>query len=354
MNTATTALYRTSICVLALLLAGLLAARLGPFASAAPPSAGPMSVEPARAAGLPADSLPTITEADGEMLATFADAQALALDPRGRLYVADAARDHVVLLRPDGTQQRIFGGSGTQPGRFDTPTDVDPTNGLQLFVADAANGRIQRFVAEGRFLESLPVRQSHDASSATGSVFEQGRETIGRGSPGRPVAVVTTSRQVVFALDARHRILWRWDAARRVERLAGDAALGPPVFRTPVALALDSERRLYVADAGASAVWVFDTLGTFLHRIDVPSGTNDPIRSLTVHANRLWVVFAQRLVAVPLQHGEVQHSSRHAAPRRRWSIALSEPLVDVAFSPSQAYLLTSTRVVRLRSPGMLN
>ena len=58
---------------------------------------------------------PSATAA-GTVLAQFEDARALAGGPRGRLYVADAGRDAVDILEPDGTRRATIGGPGSRPG----------------------------------------------------------------------------------------------------------------------------------------------------------------------------------------------------------------------------------------------
>lgn len=288
-----------------------------------------------RLAGAMPVRLDTITTADVRGIASFDDARALAVDPRGRLYVADAGRDVVTVWDADGTRLHTFGGSGARPGRFNTPVDVDPTNGLQLLVADADNSRIQRFSSDGRLLDVLPVRRFSDASAGE-SVVDPSRSFHSQGAVGRPVAVASTPAQDILALDGRHRTLLRWDANRRVERLAHADAVGDARLRAPVDVALDNHRRLYVADA--DAVLVFDRFGTFARRFDVPKEAA-PIHAITAHDNRLWIVRPHSVTAVSADTGTRLQSS---------VVALGAPLMDIAFSGSRRYLLTSTRVVRVR------
>lgn len=281
--------------------------------------------------------LDTIVAADVRTLATFDDARALAVDPRGRLYVADAGRDVVAILDTSGTVLQMLGGSGVRPGRFTEPTDIDPTNGLQLLVADAGNGRLQRFSSEGQFLESLPVRRP-TATGSPRSVVEQDRESFSANASGRPTAVVSTSDQDIFALDGRHRTLLRWDSARRVEVFASADAAGPVALRTPVALALDATRRLYVADGGATAILVFDRFGTFVRRLDLPEVASS-VRALTIHDGSLWIVRPQSLTARSPATGRVLQSQ---------IVHLHAPLVDVAFDGARLYLLTATHLMRVQ------
>ena len=53
-----------------------------------------------------------VSDASGTVLAEFRNAQALGIDPRGRLYVADAGRDVVAVLGSAGKRTMVLGGSG--------------------------------------------------------------------------------------------------------------------------------------------------------------------------------------------------------------------------------------------------
>lgn len=263
------------------------------------------------------------------VLAQFEDARALAVDPRGRLYVADAGRNVVEIMDPDGTRRAVLGGPGAQPGAFDTPSDVDPTNGQLLLVADTYNGRIQRFSGEGQYLESLPVGRSERGSSGEWS-FEDGRGGSPVQGQGTPIAVARDDDGAVFVLDARDRRLLRWSAVGQAEtRLVGRAGQ----LQDPVALAVGLGGRIFVADAGREAVLVYDTFGTVRRRV---SGLCPTMRALTVHRDRLWIVCENRVQAWDRSEGLVA-----AQP-----VDLEEPLVDVAFVRESVYLLTETTLRR--------
>ncbi|HKL88009.1 MAG TPA: hypothetical protein VJ884_03315, partial [Salinibacter sp.] len=58
------------------------------------------------------------TAAQDTVIARFRDARALATDPLGRVYVADAGRDVVRVFNRDGDEQGSLGGAGTRAGEF--------------------------------------------------------------------------------------------------------------------------------------------------------------------------------------------------------------------------------------------
>lgn len=261
----------------------------------------------------------------------FEEARALAVDPRGRLYVADAGRDAVVVLSPDGRTQATLGGTGMRAGQFLGPADIDPTNGQTLFVADAGNGRLQRFSEELQYLESLPVGRGFDEGH-TLRAFDDGRDGSEVQGDGRPIAVRSSVGNHTFAIDGRAGVVLKWDEQRRPEQVIGGGARRAGRLERPVALALEGSRRLFVADQEREAVLVYDRFGTFEQELPTPPLSD--IRALTFRRGRLWIVCPDRVFVWHSTGGRV---AEHP-------IDLPAPLVDVAPFSEGVYLLTSTRL----------
>ncbi|NBC16542.1 MAG: hypothetical protein GVY18_04400 [Bacteroidetes bacterium] len=276
---------------------------------------------------------PEVTAPPLRTIATFEEAQALARDGRGSLYVVDGGPNVVVQLDPDGTLLRTLGGSGTAPGAFYDPRDVDPTNGLVLVVADAGNGRLQRFSRQFVPLEVLPVVRvdryvPEQAGQPIYSLGERGEV----GTPeGRPIAVITNAADETFAVDAAQGIVLKWDPQRRLERAIGGYDAGDGTLSDPVALALD-DRYLYVADRTEAGVAVYDHLGSFVRWIGRDQLVD--VRALTVAEGQLWCVLPDRVRAYDA-------TGRH---RRELAIATEAPLVDVSVTEDVLYVLTSRRL----------
>ncbi|WP_263791248.1 NHL repeat-containing protein [Salinibacter sp.] len=268
--------------------------------------------------------------AAGTVLAQFEEARALAVDPRGRLYVADAGRDVVGIFEADGTRRDVLGGTGTRPGTFDTPSAIDPTNGQTLLVADTYNGRVQRLSTEGQYLESLPVGQAGRRTAGEWTVRDgQGGAPVQ--GDGRPIGVARDDEGAVFVLDSRNRQVWKWSDVGQVQAVVSGRG---GRLQDPVALALGPDRRLYVADAGREAVLIYDAVGTFRRR--VPGLAPAAVQALAVHRGRLWIVCPRRVLVWNRAVGVVAEHT----------VDLGEPLVDVAVYQDRAYLLTETRLLR--------
>ncbi len=284
----------------------------------------------------PAEPLPA-----GDVLAaepfgpTFEDAVALAADPAGRLYVVDAGPSVVVTLTPDGFPLNRLGGPGTGDYALLAPADVDPTNGLVLAVADAGNGRIQRFSSDGRLLETLRVPVNLDETdlprSSRFGVSDDGGDTAETGG-GRPIAVAAAVTGELFAVEELRGVVLRWDDQARSVRVVGGIGAGEGALREPVDLTLGPDGRLFVADRGWAAVLVYDPFGLYLRRI--ADGVARDIRAVTVVGDRLVLVLARQLLVYGLDGRQ----------RGTFSFDLPAPLVDVAGSEEGLVLLTPTRL----------
>jgi DNA-binding beta-propeller fold protein YncE len=70
---------------------------------------------------------------------------------QGRIVVADTGNDQIEFYDPQtGRRTGQFGSYGTGTGQFDTPRDVGIDSWSNIYVADAANNRIQKFDLTGR------------------------------------------------------------------------------------------------------------------------------------------------------------------------------------------------------------
>lgn len=262
-------------------------------------------------------------------VAQFSDARALASDPRGVLYVADAGTETVVRLSEAGVVLDRLGGPGSQDGRFHDVSDIAPGGGLVLTVADAGNGRLQRFSREFLHLATIPVHGGEAASTQFA-----GREApAGEAARGRPTRVVLDAQGRMYALDADAGVVRVWDADfRRRADLGGFEDPGG-AFAEPVALAVDGRGGVVVADRVAASRTLlrrYDAFGTAGEVVPVAM----PVVSLAFGQDgRLWVgTLGQVLV---LEGGQM---------RGLVVEGLEGALVDVEPARRGVYVLTRTRL----------
>jgi hypothetical protein len=269
-------------------------------------------------------------------VARFRDARALAADPVGRLYVVDAAEAVVTVLTPEGVPIATFGGPGSGDYGLLDPAGVDPTNGLELFVADAGNARLQRFSLDGRLIETIPVPAGEPGVSGAPEPGRSREGESGSGLRGRPVAVAIGPADARYAVEAERGVVLQWEGRRLARRLGAD---GPGALATPVDLAVTSEGTVFVADRARGAVLVYSSLGVF--RRTVPGEAVGGARAVGLargpEGMRLLVV-GPRAVAVHRTEGGLVE----VIP-----VAVGEELVDAAVALGHLYVLTPTRLLRV-------
>jgi sugar lactone lactonase YvrE len=108
------------------------------------------------------------TTLDGEILLELGTADVAGTDERtfdrptdvavagdGTIYVSDGYGNcRIVFFDPDGTYRGTWGRPGTAPGEFDTPHSVAIAPDGTIWVSDRGNLRIQRFEADGRYVDA--------------------------------------------------------------------------------------------------------------------------------------------------------------------------------------------------------
>jgi hypothetical protein len=141
----------------------------------------------------------------------------IAVDDQGEVYVADWRNDRIQKFSADGTFQCMFGTSGSADGQFNRPTGVAVDSHGDIYVADWGNNRVQLFNPDGHYVEKF-----------------LGDATLSKA--------------------ARTYVL----ANPKPLRLREMACLEPQKrFRGPVAVKLDDQFRMYVADCGPHRIQVY-------------------------------------------------------------------------------------------------
>jgi tripartite motif-containing protein 71 len=155
------------------------------------------------------------------------DPAGLASDRGGGLYLADPARERVVVFDASGRLARTLGGFGSRPGQFHGLDGVAATPRGELIASERLNARVQRLDVGGRPAATWRIEVEPKARGAM------------------PVAVDDRGR-VAVADEAQGR-LWVFDGSGRP--LAALTGLG-----RPRALAFAPDGTLLVAEAGPARV----------------------------------------------------------------------------------------------------
>jgi DNA-binding beta-propeller fold protein YncE len=200
---------------------------------------------------------------------------ALDVDVHRHVYVVDAVKGTLRMLGPDLQLLREVGGPGWQSGEFDRPAGIWARNGIDVFVADYGNHRIQRFDRNLSFISSFSTRESPNADERFGF----------------PTDVALSRLGDLFICDTENSRIIKVNRFSRVERSFGGFDAGRGRLTNPTRIDVGAQDFVYVIDGNRIAV--FDNFGNYLSELTGETGFT-PL-ALYADQNGLVVVAAEAL-----------------------------------------------------------
>lgn len=169
----------------------------------------------------------------------------LAVAPGSRqIVVADAGAHQVVFLSPEGAELGRLGSRGSEPGRFNFPTNVALDARGNLYVSDSLNFRVQVFGPD-----LVPIRQI-------------GRKGDMPGYFAQPKGVAVNAEGNLFVVDAHFEAVQLFDPEGTLLLTFGREGHGPGEFWLPAGIFADAKGRLWIADSYNQRIQVFELIPT--------------------------------------------------------------------------------------------
>ena len=174
------------------------------------------------------------------------------------VYVSILNNAAVYKFKQDGTFVSGAAGKGSKPGQFNEPSGISTDKDGNLYVADAWNGRIQKFDGKGKFLLEI--------GGVKGGFYS-------------PRNVSVSKFGVVYVADTGTSRIHRFDTeGNRMGNPAGGAGKSLGKFGEVFGLAFDSKGGVYAADYGCRRIEVFSSDLKPLSQIKVKAWeTNSPL-----------------------------------------------------------------------------
>jgi len=163
----------------------------------------------------------------------------LAIDSQGRILVG-SGNHRIDIFDSEGTFIKSFGKEGTGPGEFDSTTDIDIDSKGRILVSDILNKRINIFDSEGTFIKSFEKKD-----------FELNHFSID--SKGR-----------ILIEDCFNHRVGIFDSDFNFIKSFGKEGTGPGEFSGISDIITDPKGRILVADTGNGRIQIFDSDGNFL------------------------------------------------------------------------------------------
>lgn len=175
----------------------------------------------------------------------------IAIAADGTIYVADSQNHRVQVFSPDGAFLRSWGAYGTVDsgnapgGTFNEPWGIAVGPDGSVYVADTWNHRIQKFSADGSFINTWGVP----------GLAEQPDQFWG------PRGIAVDSDNRVYVTDTGNNRVVVFDAAGNFETQFGTNGINPGEFDEPVGIAVSGDGLVFVADTWNQRIQVFQADG---------------------------------------------------------------------------------------------
>ena len=192
-----------------------------------------------------------------------------------------------------------WGGFGSDPGEFKFPSGVAVDQAGNVYVADQLNHRIQKFTADGEFVD------------------EWGKLGSGDGEFIRPMGVAVDPSGVVYVTDAGNHRVQRFSSSGSFLGAWGSAwgtPGAPPSFHTPTSVAVDASGNLFVVDNGTYLVHKVTPDGTELAAWGQGSGESRLRLPVSVAVDGTGDIYVSEL------HGGIAKFTGNGEFLARWSL----------------------------------
>ncbi|MBA4384054.1 MAG: hypothetical protein C0410_04905 [Anaerolinea sp.] len=181
----------------------------------------------------------------------FTGAHDLAIGPNGDIYVTDAKNHRIERFSAEGQFINTWGsfatvdnGGSAPGGTFNEPWGIAVAPDGSVYVADTWNYRIQKFTADGKFITMWGTAGTADSSDAFWG----------------PRGIVVNTKGQVLVTDTGNNRIVVYDSNGAFLSQFGLNGMNQGEFDEPVGLAIDKDGLLYVADTWNQRIQVFQPL----------------------------------------------------------------------------------------------
>jgi hypothetical protein len=249
----------------------------------------------------------------------------LDVDINGMLFVLDRGRNTLRQYVNDTMLVREIGGPGWEDDQFDSPTGLWARDGIDVYVADYGNHRIQRFDRSLNFVGTFSTRESDNPDERFGY----------------PTDVALSRLGDLFICDTENTRVVKVNRFSRVERVFGGFDAGKGRLHSPSGLETGPHDRVYVLDP--PRILIFDTFGNYVADL-APGFFKNPS-----------CLYADVDGVVVCDEGSLYCFDQEGRPAATVSLdsLLNSSIVTVrslAFSRTTIYILTSEGMITAPNP----
>ncbi len=169
----------------------------------------------------------------------------IAIDANNNIWVADGANHRVQKFNAKGQYVSKFGSFGSANGQFKTPVDIAIDASGNLWVTDAENARVQKFNSKGEYLSQFGVY-----GTGAGAFIE-------------PTGIAIDGSGNLWVTDHRYARAEEFNSKGEYIRTIPSGA-GAPELNGPAGVAIDPEGHVWIASQSDNRLLEYSSTGEYL------------------------------------------------------------------------------------------
>ncbi|MBS1552921.1 MAG: NHL repeat-containing protein [Bacteroidetes bacterium] len=215
----------------------------------------------------------------------FSNAVSVTTDGKENIYVLDAGKNQIVKFDNKLNYLKKNGKQGWADGQFDSPSYIDGSSGLDIFVSDGKNKRVQRLDLE---LNPISILKTNLSDFPPDLQFNT------------PVASLVLNSRELYVIDGDNNRILIYKDGRNPTCIFGDYASGKGRLSRPVKILKDGNNFIYVFDKELKTIFRFDNLGNYINRLSIEN-----LESFAISANTLYMFNGKEILLYDLEKNSV-------------------------------------------------
>jgi hypothetical protein len=231
------------------------------------------------------------------LISTFGDfeeAVSISASREEYIFVVDDNMNQVYKFSSTGQKLANIGGSGFGNNEFNMPQSVDATNGLDVYISDYQNNRLQRFDINLSYIATFDFNLYDQTADNSKKIY-------------RPYGVVFQTTSDIFVLaDATSYRVVKLKAFDEVSLLFGSRGFGYDILTSPKKVVKGSNLDIWILDKGTDEIINFDSYGTLVKRMKNPDKHH--LISIAFYKDNLYMLNDRYVIIYDLNAGKYSNT----------------------------------------------
>ncbi len=220
----------------------------------------------------------------------FTNAVSVTYDGKENIYVLDAGTNQIVKFDNRLKYLKRNGKQGWSEGQFDSPSCIDGSSGLDIFVSDGKNKRVQRLDLE---LNPVSILKTNLSDFPADLQYNN------------PVGTLVLNSNELYVIDGDNNRIVVYKDGRNPNGIFGDYTSGKGTLARPVKMLKDGNNFIYVLDKEMNTIFRFDNLGNYISRLSI-----EDLETFSISGTTLYMFNGRDIILYDLEKNNVYDTKK--------------------------------------------